>query len=268
MPRKREKAPVRTSPGARGPRTGKRETKDERDEIDSAWAQLLDSTATDALVEGMDPDQRTYYEKMLRGPIRQAYVDEPAGTGKTTAAFVAGLQHLRAGKLGKLLYIRFPSKRGNKLGFVPGELAAKEDLYFDPAYQALEKCGIQREAVSSLIERGVFSFQTDVRLRGTTLDDAFIIVDEAQNAQDIPELELVLGRFTDNVRAAIIGDSRQCDSNVRLYGRERLNAFQVYTRHMTKQKWAERFRLSHNYRGVMAKYAAAVDETVKELEDE
>lgn len=241
----------------------------EVDELERAWEQLMNPRATDTLIARMDPDQRTYYEKMLRGAIKQAYVDEPAGTGKTTAAFIAGLQHLRGGKLAKLLYIRFPSKRGGKLGFVSGDLGPtgqKEGMYFDPAYQALAKCGLQHEAVESLLAAGVLVFQTDVRLRGTTLEDAFIIVDEAQNAQDIPELELVLGRFNDTIRAAIIGDSRQCDSSVKLYGRDRLNAFQVYQIHMTKQKWAERFRLSHNYRGVMARHASAVDETLKELE--
>jgi predicted ribonuclease YlaK len=164
--------------------------------------------------------------------------------------------------------VRFPSRRGGKLGFVSGDLGPdgqKEGMYFDPAYKALHKCGLQREAIDALLKAGVFDFRTDVRLRGDTIERAFVIVDEAQNAQDVPELELVLTRFTDSVRAAIIGDSRQVDNNVVRYGSERLNAFQVFTRHMATEKWARQFFLSVNYRGMMAKHAAAVDITLKGL---
>lgn len=257
---------------SRGAGTGSLGGDDSRDEFDEeyerALAQLMDESSTERMIRRMDPDQRTFFEQMTRfvGPIKQGYVDEPAGTGKTQVAFIAAVTLLRTRKISKIIYIRFPSKRGGKLGYLPGNLGEKEEVYFDPAFEALAKCGMQPEAVRALLRKDVFDFRTDARLRGTNLEDAFVIVDEAQNAMDIPEMELVLGRFHDSIRAAIVGDSRQCDSNVARYGRDRLNAFQVYQIHMTKEKWAERFRLTTNYRGVMAKYAAAVDVTLKELE--
>lgn len=260
MSRKRARGAATPSDGAH---TRSRETLEER-----ALRQLYEEKWTNNILDRMDEDQRVMFETLIRGRVKQVYVDIPAGYGKTLIAFAAGVTLFRASKVKRILYIRFPSKRGGKLGFLPGELTGeKEAIYFDPAYEALIKLGMQREAIDELRRQEILDFRTDVRLRGTNLEDAFVIVDEAQNAMDIAEMELVLGRFHDNVRAAIIGDSRQSDSNVTRYGRDKLNAFQVYIRHMTTEKWAAECKLTKNYRGVMAQHAAAVDQTLRLLEE-
>jgi phosphate starvation-inducible protein PhoH len=267
MGTKRQKRTATPSGGGRRRDPVEERTYEEKLE-DRAYQQLLDERSSNSIIDRMDPDQRTLFEKLIRGSIKQAYLDVPAGYGKTLVAMTAGLTLLRAQKVKRIIYARFPSTRGGKLGYLPGDLEEKQAIYYLPAYEALAKNGMQREAVNVLRhdKHESIIFCTDVTLRGTNLEDAFVIVDEAQNAMDIPELELVLTRFHESIRAAVIGDSRQCDSNVRRYGRAQLNAFQVYIKHMTTEKWAQEFTLSVNHRGPMAKHAAAVDQTLKLLE--
>ena len=226
-----------------------------------AYSQLYNTKSVDRLYKKLDEYQRWYYECLQK--YRVVFVDEPAGTGKTTIAVMAGLDYVRDGK--KLVYIRFPSRRGERLGATPGELEDKEAKYMLPFYEALNECGLQDEAIQTLKLHGCIDARTDVQERGRNLKDCFVVVDEAQNAEDLEQLKLILTRPHDNCKVVVIGDSRQTDSKVKRYGKQQLNAFQVYQYHMTKKPWAVSCELKINYRGEISRWADKVDESLSEI---
>ena len=233
---------------------------------EKAINQLMNSKDRDKLYNRFDTYQKEYRQAFEI--YKMVFVDEKAGTGKTVGAVIAGLEHLRQGKCKKIMYIRFPSKRGQKLGALPGGPDEKEAVYMFPFIEALNDCGLQTEAIEVLKAQGLIEMCTDISLRGRTLKDAFIIVDECQNATDLEELQLVLTRIKDSKSSsAIIGHSAQIDSNVKRYGKLKLNAFEVYQIHMTKKSWATKVKLVNNYRGVISQWADEVMLTVKELEE-
>lgn len=231
---------------------------------DSAVNQLMDSKATDKIYRRLDEHQRYMYECLSK--FKVTFVDEPAGTGKTTIAVLAGVEAMRSGR--KLIYIRFPSKRGEKLGATPGELEDKEKKYMHPFYEALNECGLQDEAIETLKLKNYLETRTDTTERGRNIKGAFVIIDEAQNAEDVDQLQLIFTRLHDDCNAVVVGHSAQADSKIRKYGSEKLNAFQVYRKHMTKKNWATECVLVRNYRGAISRWADEVKETLSEIGDE
>lgn len=225
--------------------------------------QLLYDKRIDSLYKKLDEDQRDFYQAILNHKI--VFVDEKAGTGKTFIAVYAGLHYLKQGK--KMIYVRFPSQRGEQLGYVPGTLEEKEIKYMWPFYEALEGCGIQEEVAMSWKAQGLIDTRTDATERGRTYKNAYVIIDEAQNARDIEQLQLILTRLCDSSVAVVIGHSGQTDSDVKRYGSSELNAFQLYCHHMTKQNFAAKCSLSSNYRGEIARWADEIDITLKEVGD-
>jgi phosphate starvation-inducible PhoH-like protein len=230
-----------------------------------AYLQLMDELHSERLKKKLDEHQKAYY-KGLRAN-RVSIVDDKSGTGKTTIAFLAAKELILDKIVSKIIYIRFPDDRAQGLGAVPGDLDEKGSIYFQPAYDALAELGIQPEAVDKLREAGVLIFRTDANLRGTNLKDAFIIIDESQNARDIGQLRLVLTRPHDDCKIALIGHSKQVDSKVKKYGKSQLTAFQVYQIHLLKKKWAKKYPLLVDYRGELSRWADEIEETLKELEE-
>jgi PhoH-like ATPase len=231
-------------------------------------------SAYDCLASTEKPIQKLYkkldnYQQNLKAAIEKyklVFVDEPAGTGKTTITVMTGVDLLRANLVDKLIYVRFPSKRSERLGATPGDLAQKEAKYMLPFYEALTECGVQEEGISLLTFEGLIETMTDVKARGRNLK-GFIIIDEAQNAEDLEQLKLILTRIHDHrCRTVVIGHSGQTDSKVQKYGKNQLNAFQVYQAHMTKKPWAVCCQLFHNYRGELSQWADKVKESLKGLE--
>lgn len=231
---------------------------------DKAISQLMDTKTTDRLYRRMDPHQKEYRHSIEE--YKMVFVDEKAGTGKTEIAVHAALDALRQGIAKKILYIRFPSKRGQKLGALPGDLKEKERIYMYPFIEALNECGLQDEAIEMLEAQGIIEMSTDVTLRGRTLKGSFVIVDETQNAEDLEQLQLTLTRVKDDgAGCVVIGHSEQLDSHVKKYGKYNMNAFEVYQIHMTKKNWAKKCRLYNNYRGVISQWADEVMKTLEEL---
>lgn len=233
---------------------------------DVAVSQLMNSKERDKLYNRLDEFQKQLKDSF--NELKMIMVDAPAGTGKTLVSTLAALEHLTQNKCKRILYIRFPSKRGEKLGAVPGELNEKEAKYMFPFYEALNDCGLQDETVEILEQNGMIETCSDVTLRGRTLKNCFVIVDEAQNAADIEELRLVLTRIKDSgSSSSIVGHSEQIDSKIKTYGKQKLNAFQVYQIHMTKKNWCKKIELYHNYRGAISQWADKIEETLKEIEE-
>lgn len=236
------------------------EDKEERQAID----QIMNTQATDTLWERFDSYQRDMDRAIDAHSV--VFVDAEAGTGKTTIAIRKGLELLRQGHVQRIHYVRFPDRRSLKLGFLAGNYE-KEAGYMHPFFEALNECGVQNEAATSLMAHDMLTTSTDIHLRGRNMKGTFLIIDEAQNAEDLGTLKLTLSRLHDHRgKGVVIGHSRQVDSRVELYTKHKLNAFQVTAFHFTRKPWATKAHLINNYRGEISKWADRVEESLAILE--
>jgi phosphate starvation-inducible protein PhoH and related proteins len=133
----------------------------------------------------------------------------PAGTGKTYLAVACAVEALLSEKVSKILLVRPAVEAGEKLGFLPGDLAQKIDPYLRPLYDALyEMLGF--EVVTKLIERNAIEIAPLAYMRGRTLNDSFIILDESQNTTR-EQMKMFLTRIGFGSTAVITGDATQID---------------------------------------------------------
>jgi phosphate starvation-inducible PhoH-like protein len=133
----------------------------------------------------------------------------PAGTGKTYLAVACAIEALAAERVQRLVLVRPAVEAGERLGFLPGDLSQKVDPYLRPMYDALyEMMGFERVARS--IERNIIEVAPLAFMRGRSLNDAFIILDEAQNST-IEQMKMFLTRIGFGSRAVVTGDVTQTD---------------------------------------------------------
>ena len=133
----------------------------------------------------------------------------PAGTGKTYLAVACAVEALEQDRVARLVLVRPAVEAGERLGFLPGDLAQKVDPYLRPIYDALyQMIGFDR--VTRLIERNVIEVAPLAFMRGRTLNEAFIILDEAQNATE-DQMKMFLTRIGFGATAVITGDLTQTD---------------------------------------------------------
>ncbi|MBW2603905.1 MAG: PhoH family protein [Deltaproteobacteria bacterium] len=133
----------------------------------------------------------------------------PAGTGKTYLAMAMAVAAFSKGKANRIILTRPAVEAGEALGFLPGDLAQKVDPYLRPLYDALHDM-MQFEKVSNLIERGVIEVAPLAFMRGRTLNDSFVILDEAQNTTS-EQMKMFLTRIGFSSKAVITGDITQID---------------------------------------------------------
>ena len=133
----------------------------------------------------------------------------PAGTGKTYLAMAMAVAALSKGIINRIILTRPAVEAGEALGFLPGDLAEKVDPYLRPLYDALHDM-MRFEKVSNLIERGVIEVAPLAFMRGRTLNDSFIILDEAQNTTS-EQMKMFLTRIGFSSKAVITGDITQID---------------------------------------------------------
>lgn len=137
----------------------------------------------------------------------------PAGTGKTYLAVACAVQALETERVGRIILVRPIVEAGEKLGFLPGDIAQKVHPYLRPLYDALyEMMGFDK--VNQLIERDVIELLPLAYMRGRSLNDSFIILDEGQNTT-IEQMKMFLTRIGFNSKAVITGDITQIDLNNR-----------------------------------------------------
>jgi phosphate starvation-inducible protein PhoH and related proteins len=133
----------------------------------------------------------------------------PAGTGKTYLAVAQAVSQLITGSVQRLILSRPAVEAGEKIGFLPGDMKEKVDPYLRPLYDALYDCmppeQVERHLVSGVIEVAPIAF-----MRGRTLADAFVILDEAQNTTR-EQMKMFLTRFGQNSRMVVCGDPKQVD---------------------------------------------------------
>ena len=133
----------------------------------------------------------------------------PAGTGKTYLAVACAVQALINEQVQRILLVRPAVEAGEKLGFLPGDLAQKIDPYLRPLYDALyEMMGV--ETVTKMIERNIIEIAPLAYMRGRTLNDSFIILDESQNTTK-EQMKMFLTRIGFGSTAVITGDATQID---------------------------------------------------------
>jgi len=133
----------------------------------------------------------------------------PAGTGKTYLAVVMAVNALRNGQVNKIILTRPAVEAGESLGFLPGDLKEKVDPYLRPLYDALHDV-LGAEHTQRLIERGTIEIAPLAYMRGRTLEDAFVILDEAQNTTD-KQMKMFLTRLGFGSKMVITGDQTQID---------------------------------------------------------
>ncbi len=136
------------------------------------------STGIKRMVQPRSPNQRKYVEAIEQGEM--TFGIGPAGTGKTYLAVAMGVAALMAKKVSRIILVRPAVEAGERLGFLPGSLQEKVDPYLRPLYDALYDL-MDQERVDKLLERNVIEVAPLAFMRGRTLNDALIIMDEAQN---------------------------------------------------------------------------------------
>ena len=132
-----------------------------------------------------------------------------AGTGKTYLAVAYAVSQLKKGNIKKIIITRPVVEAGEKLGFLPGDLKEKVDPYLIPIYDALEEF-LEKESLGKLIEKGNVEIAPLAYMRGRTLDNAIIILDEAQNTTK-SQMKMFLTRLGFNSKMIITGDITQID---------------------------------------------------------
>src|SRR3954466_11259871 len=152
-------------------------------------------------------NQRRYLEAIERNDL--VFGIGPAGTGKTYLAVAMGVSALLNKQVSRIILTRPAVEAGERLGFLPGTLQEKIDPYLRPLYDALYDM-VDSERVEKMLERGVIEVAPIAFMRGRTLNDAFIIVDEAQNTTP-EQMKMVLTRLGFNSKMVVTGDVTQID---------------------------------------------------------
>ena len=159
------------------------------------------------MVQPRSVNQRLYLESIEQNDM--VFGIGPAGTGKTYLAVAMAVAALAAKKVSRLVLVRPAVEAGERLGFLPGTLQEKVDPYLRPLYDALYDL-LEPERVDKMLERNVIEVAPLAFMRGRTLNDAFIIMDEAQNTTS-EQMKMFLTRMGNNAKAVITGDVTQID---------------------------------------------------------
>ncbi|MBI2889742.1 MAG: PhoH family protein [Nitrospirae bacterium] len=151
--------------------------------------------------------QKTYVEAIRGHDV--VFGIGPAGTGKTYLAMAMALSLLRSGRVHRLALTRPAIEAGERLGFLPGDILEKVNPYLRPLYDALHDM-VEFEKARKMVEKGIIEVAPLAFMRGRTLNDTFVILDEAQNTTP-EQMKMFLTRLGNNSKAVITGDVTQID---------------------------------------------------------
>jgi phosphate starvation-inducible PhoH-like protein len=165
------------------------------------------SAGVKRMVQPRSPNQRKYVEAIEQGDM--TFGLGPAGTGKTYLAVAMAAAALIAKKVSRIVLVRPAVEAGERLGFLPGSLQEKVDPYLRPLYDALYDL-LDPTKVDKMLETNTIEVAPLAFMRGRTLNDAFIIMDEAQNTTT-EQMKMFLTRLGNNSKAVITGDLTQID---------------------------------------------------------
>lgn len=200
------------------------------EEVDTGLVDAAIAMAAEPVLDGIISTERSAAPSVMirtrkktivpRTPAQAHYMREltthdmifalgPAGTGKTYIAVAQAVAQLIAGSVQRLILSRPAVEAGERLGFLPGDMKEKVDPYLRPLYDALYDC-LPAEQVERRIASGEIEIAPIAFMRGRTLGDAFVILDEAQNTTPA-QMKMFLTRFGQNSRMVICGDPNQTD---------------------------------------------------------
>ena len=158
-------------------------------------------------IRGRGPNQRQYLHNIHTNDL--TFGIGPAGTGKTYLAVACAVEALQTDRVRRIVLVRPAVEAGERLGFLPGDIAQKVDPYLRPMYDALyDMMGFDR--VARAIERQVIEIAPLAFMRGRSLNDSFIILDEAQNTS-VEQMKMFLTRMGFGSKAVVTGDITQTD---------------------------------------------------------
>lgn len=164
-------------------------------------------TSNSKLISPRSPNQALYIDTIKTHDM--VFGVGPAGTGKTFLAVAAAVQMYQAGEIERMVFCRPAVEAGEKLGFLPGDMLEKIDPYLRPIYDALDEM-MPGEDIPALIEKGKIEIAPLAFMRGRTLKNAFVVLDEAQNTTTM-QMKMFLTRMGEGTRMVITGDPSQID---------------------------------------------------------
>ena len=217
-------------------------------EFDSS-TYLKETKERDRVFARYDQYQRVYYQSVLDKLF--VYCNAICGTGKTLVGFHALINMLSEEKIQKVIYVRFPSDRERKQGFLPGTLEDKCRIMWTPVYDAMVTLGFQPEAIDIMRANNQLYLTTDIGMRGVNLENCGVIIDEAQNGS-YDDIKLVLTRLHDDCTCIYIGDSKQLDN------KKQDISFERFGEYMSEPDWGTKVELKVDYRGKMSKRAESM----------
>ncbi|PQM61199.1 MAG: phosphate starvation-inducible protein PhoH [Rhodobacteraceae bacterium] len=151
--------------------------------------------------------QKLYAKSLLDGDL--TFGVGPAGTGKTYLAIAVGVSLYLTGGADKIILTRPAVEAGERLGFLPGDMKEKVDPYMQPLYDALQDC-LPGQQITKMLEAKIIEIAPLAFMRGRTLSNAFVVLDEAQNTTEM-QMKMFLTRLGENSRMVITGDPSQID---------------------------------------------------------
>jgi phosphate starvation-inducible protein PhoH and related proteins len=176
-------------------------------ETSTSSGEVLVHGVSGRLIKAQTPNQRKLVE--LTKKYDMVFAIGPAGTGKTYTGVALAVKALKEKQVRRIILTRPAVEAGENLGFLPGDLKEKLDPYMQPLYDALRDM-IPFEKLESFIEKGVIQIAPMAFMRGRTLDNAFVILDEAQNTTHA-QMKMFLTRMGNNAKFMITGDPSQID---------------------------------------------------------
>lgn len=205
-PDQRESGDQNEMPAKRADNGSRQEAGAERGR-DRVVGESLATTRRGRPVRARSAGQRSFVEAMAHNTL--TFAIGPAGTGKTFLAVVMALAALRAGDVARIVLSRPAVEAGENLGFLPGDMQQKVDPYLRPLFDAVGEI-MEQSAVARAVERGQIEVAPLAYMRGRTLSDSFIVLDEGQNTSR-EQMKMFLTRIGANSRMVVCGDITQID---------------------------------------------------------
>ncbi|MDD8049291.1 MAG: PhoH family protein [Thomasclavelia sp.] len=185
----------------------KLEDKNDVEQMDQLYDIKIARTINGKIISPKTAGQKEYYFALKSSDV--VFGVGPAGTGKTYLAVVYAVNALKNNEVKKIILTRPAVEAGENLGFLPGDLKEKVDPYLRPLYDALHDM-LGLEQTERLIEKGIIEIAPLAYMRGRTLEDAYVILDEAQNTTN-NQMKMFLTRLGFNSKMIITGDASQID---------------------------------------------------------